>query len=255
LRTIAVFNQKGGAGKTTASVNLAAALAEKGKKVLLVDLDTQASASSSLGIRDAEDRGLSEVFIEEGSLSSCIRETDFSGLEIVPSSPWLARVEPALAGEIGAQVILQKALRKLPERWDFVILDCPPSLGLLSINALAAAREVLVPIVPHFSNMEGLAALLRTVEKVAEGVKGANPEVAGILLSQVDRRSLHVQAVEEELRGKFKEKVFRTVIRSNIRLPEAWAFGKPVIEYDTQSHGAEDYRALAAEVIKRERRS
>lgn len=249
IRTIAITNQKGGSGKTTTAVNLAAALAEKGEKVLLLDLDPQASASSWLGVEDGG-RGLLEVLTAGGKLEELVRETTALGVELVPSSSWLVGAERALAGEVGAELVLRKAIGRLPARWDFLLLDCPPSLGLLAVNALAAVGEVLVPVEARTMALRGLADLLRTVEVVRERI---NPglEISALLLCRVDRRTRLALDVEESLRAKFGKLVLRAVVRENVRLAEAPSFKQPITTYAPSSTGAEDYREAAAEWLRR----
>lgn len=251
MRTLAIANQKGGSGKTTTAVNLAAALGEKGRRVLVVDLDPQASASNWYGIRDAG-RGLLDVFTDNGNLADLVHVTDAPGVEVVPSSAWLVGVEKALASEVGAETILRQNLARLPPgRWDYVLVDCPPTLGVLTVNALAAVRELVVPVEAHVMALAGLAQLIKTVEMVRERL---NPALAlsGIVACRVDRRTRHSLEVVRELRGRFGNVVYNVVIRENVRLAEAPSFGQPITKYDPRSAGAEDYRALAGEVIEQE---
>ena len=253
MRTWAVTNQKGGAGKTTTAVNLAAALGEKGKRVLVVDLDPQASASAWLGVKDGG-RGLLEVFTEKGYLSDLVHQTDAEGVDLVPSSTWLVGLERALAGEVGSETILRRAFERLPaDRWDFVLVDCPPSLGLLAVAALVAVREVLVPVETTVMALGGLAALTQTVERVRDRL---NPslELSAILACRYQaRRRLSVEVLES-LRTHFGKTVLRSVVRENVRLAEAPSHHKPVTTYAPTSHGAEDYRAVAAELLRRKTR-
>jgi len=251
-RTFAVVSQKGGSGKTTTAVNLAAALGELDRRVLVVDLDPQATASSWLGIRDGG-RGLLDLFAGNGNLTDLVHLTDVSNVSAVPSSAWLMGAEKVLSSEVGAETILRGHLERLPKNWHYILLDCPPSLGVLTVNALAAAPEVLVPVAAQFLALTGLSELLKTVVMVKERL---NPglRVSGILACRVDARTRLSLDVVEELRRKFDSQVFRTVIRENVRVAECPSFHKPITLYDTRSAGAEDYRALAAEVIEHERR-
>ncbi len=253
MRCIAITNQKGGSGKTTTAVNLAAALGEKKRRVLVLDLDPQCSATSWYGLKHT-DRGIFNVFIGNGNVLDIISQTNVPNVEVVPASPWLVGLEKALAGEVGAETILRRQLQHLPpDRWDYVVIDCPPALGILTINAFAAVREVLVPVEAHVMALEGLAHLLQTVNVVKERL---NPElvIAGILACRVDGRTRHAQEVVEQLRSRFGNLVYNTVIRENVRLAECPSFGKPITQYDPRSYGAQDYRALAAEVIRQEKR-
>jgi chromosome partitioning protein len=251
MRTLAIANQKGGSGKTTTTVNLAAALGEKQRRVLVVDLDPQHSATAWLGLKEVG-KGIYAMFAGNGSLPEVIQPTGIAGVELAPSSPWLVGVERLLAGEVGAETILRRNLERLPaDRWDYLLVDCPPTLGILTINALVAVRELLVPVESHILALGGLAHLQHTVALVKERL---NPEleVTGILACRVDARTRHAQEVVEHLRSRFGKVVYQTVIRENVRLAECPSFGQPIIKYDTRSAGARDYRALADEIIIQE---
>ena len=249
MKTLAIFNQKGGSAKTTTAVNLAASLGERGKRVLVVDLDAQASASSWLGVKDGG-RGLYEAFTDQGALEDLVHESSAPGVDVIPSSAWLVGLERALAGEPGAETILRQSLLKLPRRWGFILLDCPPSLGLLAVSALVAAKEVLVPVEASTLALGGLDALVQTVDRVRARL---NPEleISAVLVCRVDSRTRLSRDVVELLRKRFGKVVLRNAIRESVRLREAWSFQKPITAYAPRSSGAEDYRAVAGELLRR----
>ncbi len=252
MRKFAIANQKGGSGKTTTSVNLAAALGELERRVLVIDLDPQHSATAWLGLRDPG-KGLYGLFVDNGELRDIIKPTGVPGVDLAPSSPWLVGVERILAGEVGAEQILRRHLARLPaDAWDYLLIDCPPTLGILTINALAAAEELLVPVEAHVMALGGLAQLLHTVEIVRERLN-AGLRVSGILACRVDSRTRHAREVVEQLRERNGNLVYRTVIRENIRLAECPSFAQPITQYDPRSSGAADYRALAQEIIAQEK--
>lgn len=254
MRTIAITNQKGGSGKTTTAVNLASALAEKGKKVLVVDLDPQASATSWFGIADGGKR-LLEVFTDNVNLVDVAESTNVANVWIAPSSNWLLGVEKALSGEVGAETIFRDAIGRIPKgRWDFILLDCPPSFGLLSISALVAAQEVLVPVEASSMALTGLAKLVQTLEQAR---KRLNPKLSlsAVLPCRVDARSNIAKDVISKLRGHFGNKVFDTVVRESVRFREAPSHCKPITTYAPSSPGAEDYRSVAAELLRKKARN
>jgi len=252
-RLIAIINQKGGSGKTTTTVNLAAALGRQDRRVLVLDLDPQASASNWLGVKDGG-RGLLDFFTNGLALAGLVQPTSADGVEVIPSSSWLVGAEKALANEVGAETALQRGLAALNGPWHYIMIDCPPTLGTLATNALAAAKEVLVPVECHVMGLGGLARLLQVVEVVKERL---NPkiELAGIVACRVDARTRHAQEVLGQLRSRFGPLVYQTIIRENIRLAECPSFCQPVDRYDPFCAGAVDYRTLAGEVIQQESRS
>jgi chromosome partitioning protein len=250
-RTVAVANQKGGVGKTTTAVNLAAALAMAQRRVLLIDLDPQGNAGSGLGYPGIKvTRGIYDVLTSHATLREVLMETEVPGLSLVPSGQRLVGAEVELVGVDRREYRLKDALREIEGDFDFVLIDAPPSLGFLTINALTAARSVLVPVQCEYYALEGLSHLLGAIRLVQQGL---NPElqIEGVLLTMYDNRLNLSQQVLEETRRFFAERVYRTVIPRNVRLSEAPSFGKPVVIYDPQCVGATSYMNLAREVLER----
>ncbi|MEK7348287.1 MAG: AAA family ATPase [Candidatus Eisenbacteria bacterium] len=250
-RTVAIANQKGGVGKTTTAVNLAAGLALCGKKVLLIDLDPQGNAGSGLGYPSIKvQHGIYDVLTGNATLADVILETEVAGLHLVPSGQRLVGAEVELVDVPRREYRLKEALVDMEERYDFILIDAPPSLGFLTLNALTAARSVLVPVQCEYYALEGLSHLLSAIRLVQQGL---NPtlQIEGVLLTMFDNRLNLSQQVLEETRRFFAERVYRTVIPRNVRLSEAPSFGKPVVVYDPTCVGSTSYMNLAKEVIER----
>ena len=249
-RRIVVANQKGGVGKTTTSVNLAASLAVMEKKVLLVDCDPQGNASSGLGYYPGDEReNIYSVLFEPKNIHKAIYETGVPFLDILPGTQDLVGAEIELVDKFGREYYVRELLEQVDGEYDFIIIDCPPSLGLLTVNALCSATELLVPLQCEYYALEGIAQLLMTYELVRKRLN-TGLEILGVVLTMYDSRNRLSWQVKNEVRKAFPQHLFETIIPRNVRLSEAPSFGKPVINYDIKSRGAEAYLALAQEVAK-----
>ena len=253
MKIVAIANQKGGVGKTTTAVNLGAALAGLGHRILLVDLDPQANATSSFGLQAIEQTSLYEPLLGEASITERIFPTEREALFIVPADLDLAGAEVEIARMPNHLTRLAETLKPLhaDETFDFVFLDCPPSLGILMTNALAAADELLTPIQCEYFALEGLVKIVRLVEQVRDSDANRRLELAGIVMTMFDSRTNLSSQVVREVREHFGERVYQTVIPRSVRLSEAPSFGKSILEYDPNGAGAQAYRALAREFIQR----
>jgi len=248
-KIIAIANQKGGVGKTTTSVNLGAGLAQVGKNVLLVDIDAQGNATTGVGIEKSElDQCIYNVLVEDADVQGVIQKTATENLDVLPATIQLAGAEIELVPTISREVRLQRALQPVRDEYDYIIIDCPPSLGLLTINALTAADSVIIPVQCEYYALEGLSQLLNTVRLVQKHLN-KNLAIQGVLLTMLDARTnLGIQVIDE-VKKYFRDKVYRSIIPRNVRLSEAPSHGKPIMQYDAKSRGAEVYIDLAEEVI------
>lgn len=250
---IAIANQKGGVGKTTTTVNLGSSLAFMGKKILLVDIDAQGNATSGMGIRKPDvTKDIYDVLVNEVPIQEAIVPSSREGLDIVPATLQLAGAEIELTSMMARESRLKLALNEVKDQYDYILIDCPPSLGHLTINSFTASDSILIPVQCEYYALEGLSQLLNTVRLVQ---KHFNPEleIEGVLLTMYDARTNLGAEVVEEVRRYFQEKVYETIIPRNVRLSEAPSHGMSIIDYDIRSKGAEVYQALAKEVLAREK--
>lgn len=248
-KKIAVTNQKGGVGKTTTTVNLSACLAEQGMRVLVLDVDPQGNATSGLGVDKFEvPYSVYDLLVNSVAAADALVHTDTPGLDVIPSNIELAGAEVEMVSMLGREFVLQRALEPLADQYDFMLIDCPPSLGLLTVNAMAAADSVMVPIQCEYYALEGLSQLMNTVKLVKKHI---NPkiEVEGVVLTMYDARTKLSAQVVEEVRKFFRDKVYKSVIPRNVRLGEAPSHGLPIHLYDPKCSGAEAYQALAREIL------
>ena len=250
-RAIAVANQKGGVGKTTTAINLAACLAEAGQKVLLIDMDPQGNTTSGFGFdKNALEDTVYELMIGESDLDECLIRDAFENMDMLPSNVNLSGAEIELIGIANKEYVLKEKISEVRDEYDFIIIDCPPSLSMLTINSMTTADTILVPIQCEYYALEGLSQLMHTINLVRQRL---NPtlEIEGVVFTMYDARTNLSLQVVENVKANLKQAIYKTIIPRNVRLAEAPSHGKPVITYDTRSTGAEAYRLLAEEVIHR----
>lgn len=250
-RVIAIINQKGGSGKTTTAVNLGAYLARLSKTVLLIDLDPQANSTIHLGLKPHEvEMSIYDIMMDEKSFSDIVLNTEVENLSIAPANINLSGVEIELAGIVGREMVLKDAVEEIKNGYDYILIDCPPSLGLLTVNALTIAKELIIPVQTEFFALEGMGKLFQTVEVVKKRLN-RDLKITGIIPTMFDTRTNMSREVIEKIREYFGDRVYKTMIRKNVRLAEASSHGKPIVLYDSHSTGAQDYEALSKEVESR----
>ena len=251
-RIIAVANQKGGVGKTTTTINLSACLAEKNKKVLTIDIDPQGNTTSGLGVdKNSAENTVYELLLDECALEDCIYDSVMDGLKVIPSNINLSGAEIELISMDQKEYLLKNILDTIKEDYDFILIDCPPSLNLLTINSMVAADTVLVPIQCEYYALEGLSQLMHTIDLISERLN-PNLEIEGVVFTMYDARTNLSTQVVQTVKENLDKKIYKTVIPRNVRLAEAPSYGMPINLYDSRSAGAEAYRYLAEEVIERE---
>ena len=250
-RTIVIANQKGGVGKTTTSINLSAALAEQGQKVLVIDMDPQGNTTSGLGVeKDEVENTVYELLLGECTIQECMQKGIFENLSILPANINLAGAEIELISAENKEYLLKNTLDEVKDQYDFIIIDCPPSLNLLTINSMCAGDTVLVPIQCEYYALEGLSQLMHTIDLVKERLN-PNLEMEGVVFTMYDARTNLSLQVVESVKNNLNQKVYKSIIPRNVRLAEAPSYGMPITKYDKRSTGAESYRLLAEEVIHR----